>query len=313
MTLTGEEAPARHPHVAEALNAGALSIAAAAVIISMLDRVALRAGHEAVMTAERTLAAQAAGLSLEQLQKVIQRAEAHLDPDGVEPREAEHRGKTSVTVRQKDGMIHLAGIFDSETGAPIVTALDAMVGEFLRTGTNMTAAGQGGEYRTVAQLRAEALAIVCRHALECESRDVPTGGATVIVRMDEEQLRSGVGHAFIDGVDQPVSVATARRMAAGGGGIPCVLGGDSEILDFGRKRRLFTPAQKLALTERDGGCAKCGLPPWMAEVHHICWWDRDAGPTDLDNGILLCARCHHLIHDEGWGIRIDGNSVRANV
>jgi 5-methylcytosine-specific restriction protein A len=158
--------------------------------------------------------------------------------------------------------------------------------------------------RTVAMMRADALAVFCAHVLGCETR-TPLAGATVIVRVDADALESGVGHGTIDGVDQPVSIATIRRMAAGSGVIPCVLDGAGEILDFGRERRLFTPAQKLALVERDGGCAMCGLPPSMTKAHHIRWWQRDAGPTDLSNGILLCESCHHRIHDNGWDIRID--------
>ncbi len=92
-----------------------------------------------------------------------------------------------------------------------------------------------------------------------------------------------------------------------------MLGGDSEILDWGRQRRLFTRAQRLALTERDGGCAMCGVPPGHAKVHHIRWWARDRGPTDLANGVLLCESCHHRIHDNGWNIRIDGTGVGARV
>ena len=57
----------------------------------------------------------------------------------------------------------------------------------------------------------------------------------------------------IDGINQPVSIATARRMAAGGGIIPCVLGCAAKILDWGREKRLFTKSQRLALVERDGG------------------------------------------------------------
>ncbi|KFF58438.1 hypothetical protein JF66_18585 [Cryobacterium sp. MLB-32] len=40
--------------------------------------------------------------------------------------------------------------------------------------------------------------------------------------------------------------------------IPMVLGGKSEVLDFGLGKRLFTRAQKLAAIERDGGCATAG-------------------------------------------------------
>lgn len=51
----------------------------------------------------------------------------------------------------------------------------------------------------------------------------------------------------------------------------------------------------------------------MTVAHHIKWWKRDAGPTDLDNALLLCVACHHRIHDEGWDIHIDGTGVDAKV
>jgi hypothetical protein len=56
-------------------------------------------------------------------------------------------------------------------------------------------------------------------------------------------------------------VGAARRTAASGGIISCVLDGNSQILDWGRTKRLFTPTQRLALVERDGGCAICGHHP----------------------------------------------------
>lgn len=318
MTLTGATAPPKHPAVAEALSVGRISVAAAAAIVALLDRCAFRAGPAAITEAERTLVTQAEGLSLDQLNKILQRAEAWLDPDGVEPREEDLRGDTSLHIRQdRSGKIIVTGKFDPETGAPIVTAIDALVGSELRRRDESRDDGaspiEGEDRRTVAQIRAEALATICRHALACESKDVPTGGATVVVRLQLDDLESGIGHATIDGIAQPVSITTARRIAADAQVIPCVLGGDSEILDFGRAKRFFTPAQKLALTERDGGCAMCGLPPGMTQVHHIRWWERDAGPTDLSNGILLCVRCHHRIHDDGWTVNIEGKGVRGRA
>ena len=61
--LSGQKAPARHPHVAAALAAAALTERAAGAIIALLDRVAFRAGPEALDVAERTLVEQAPGLT----------------------------------------------------------------------------------------------------------------------------------------------------------------------------------------------------------------------------------------------------------
>ncbi|MBD3752489.1 MAG: DUF222 domain-containing protein, partial [Micrococcales bacterium] len=148
--------------------------------------------------------------------------------------------------------------------------------------------------------------------LSCDR--VPTGPATtVVVRMSLEELQSGIGAATIDGLEQPVSAAAVRRLAADAQIIPCVLGGGSEILDWGRLKRLFTPAQKLALAGRDGGCIFCGAPPGWCIVHHAKWWERDTGPTDLENGVLLCTGCHHRVHDDGWEIEIDGTGPAGRV
>ncbi|WEG09050.1 DUF222 domain-containing protein [Microbacterium horticulturae] len=159
--------------------------------------------------------------------------------------------------------------------------------------------------RTVAQRRLDALMILCRHYLDCAHTGEPTGGATVIVRVNMDDLQEGTGTGTIDGLDQPISIDTIRRIGGTGPVIPMYLGPNKEVLDLGRSQRLFTPAQKLVLYERDGGCAFCGAPPGHTRAHHIYWWARDKGRTDLANGILLCETCHHRIHDNGWDIRID--------
>ena len=314
MTLTGAPAPAKHPEVAAALEAGRLSVAGAAAIVALLDRVALRATPERLRDAERTLVAQAEGLALDQLNRILQRAEACLDPDGVQPREDELRAQTAMHIREdRTGMVVITAKLDPETGAPVKTAIEGIVSATLRARENAPAPLADQHRPSIPQLQADALAALCRHALGCDRADLPTGGATVVVRVGLEQLEAGTGHGTIDGLAQPVSVATVRRLAADARVIPLVLGGDGEILDLGRSRRLFTTAQKLALTERDGGCAGCGLPPAMTQVHHLRWWTRDHGPTDLSNGVLLCSRCHHRVHDDGWEIDIRGAGSRAQV
>lgn len=303
--LLGARLPAKYPLVSEALESGALGAPAAAMIIGLLDRCRIATGVERVVEAERMLAEKAAGLALDHVRKLVVRAEAWLDPDGLEPREEERRGRRALTLFEREGMVHLNAVLDVETAAPVVTAIRGYVtAVFAARKDAPDAEAPDADRRTVPMIQADALAMFCAHVLGCEQR-APVAGATVIVRMNLDDLEAGTGSATVDGVDQPVSVGAARRMAAGGGVIPCVLGGDSEILDWGREKRLFTRAQRLALVERDGGCAMCGLPPEMTRAHHIRWWRRDHGPTDLSNGVLLCETCHHRIHDNGWQIRID--------
>ncbi len=314
--LSGEKAPARHPHVADALAAAALTERAAGAIIALLDRVAFRAGPDAIVVAERTLVEQAPGLTMDQLNRVLARAEAWLDPDGVAPREDEAHADRSLTIREDRGRVIIHAELDPASAAPIKTTIEALVSAEMRATRDAQRDGTADPdvpRRSVVQMQADALVRLCEHALGCDRTDLPLHGATVVVRIDHADLVNATGFATIDGITAPVSVAAARRMAAGGRIISCVLGGDSQILDWGRTKRLFTPTQRLALVERDGGCAMCGAPPGHTKVHHIRWWARDAGPTDLNNGVLLCESCHHRIHDNGWEIRIDGIGIRAKV
>ncbi|WP_029260441.1 MULTISPECIES: HNH endonuclease signature motif containing protein [unclassified Microbacterium] len=311
--LLGVPLPAKYPVVREALGAGVLSAQAAAVIIALLDRCRLPAGAVRVAEAERVLVEKAAGLALDDVRKLVVRAEAWLDPDGVEPRLEEQRSRRSLTIHERDGMLHLNAILDAETAAPVVTAIRGYVTAAFAARKDATDAdAPDADRRTVPMIQADALAVFAAHVLGCEAR-VPLAGATIVVRVGLDDLEAGTGSAEIDGIEQPVSIGSARRMAAGGGVIPCVLGAASEVLDWGREKRLFTRAQRLALAERDGGCAMCGLPPEMTKAHHIRWWRRDHGPTDLSNGVLLCETCHHRIHDNGWDVRIDGGGGCARV
>ncbi|BDZ55318.1 HNH endonuclease signature motif containing protein [Agromyces marinus] len=308
----GARLPSRHPHVAAALESTAIGVDAASAITTMLERVRWRADPEWADTVEASLVELAARVPLDLLMRGIREAEARLDRDGIERREERLRGERSLTIREDAaGMVHLHARLDPETAAPIKTAVEALVRDALRR-REPAASGTGpvvDDQRSIPQIQADALAAIARHSLGCEQTLTPLAKATVVVRLDHDALVDGLGAAHIDGIDQPVSATTARRMAADAELIPMVLGGEGLPLDLGRSARLFSRAQRLALAERDGGCASCGQNITYVDAHHIRWWERDAGPTDLANGAMLCSFCHHRIHREGWGIRATRSEV----
>ena len=321
-TFGGERMPSRHPHVALALESTRIGVDAASAITSMLDRVRRRADPESADDAEAALVDLASKVPLDLLMRGIREAEARLDRDGVEPREEQLRSERSLTMREDAaGMMHLHARLDPETAAPIKTAVEALVRDALRrrepaaSGGDLRAgAGPGvgpviDDQRSIPQIQADALAAIARHSLGCEQTLAPLAKTTVVVRLDHDALVDGLGAARIDGIEQPISATTARRMAADAELIPMVLGGEGVPLDLGRSARLFSRPQRLALAERDGGCASCGQNIAYVDAHHIRWWERDAGPTDLANGVMLCSFCHHRIHREGWGIRATRTEV----
>ncbi len=387
-SLTGELLPAAHPHVADALHAGRIGVDAAHMIIAMLDRVAPRANPIELEATETLLSRQAAEFPLAQLEKLVRYAEARLDPDGLEPKEEDQYASRSLVMREdRNGMLHLRGLFDPVSGAPIKLALQDYAESRMRAargnnlphgkqedppaphGSECPAAAAGGpedtvaagndrnsvasdptggaaatngaaaaindpntavngptaangaiangpntaaappETRTIAQLQADALVDFIRHVRGCEDTGFSLPQTTMVVRMDLADLEGraeGSGVATIDGITQPISAGAARRLAASADLIPAVFGTNSIPLDLGHRVRSFTRAQVLALGERDGGCAMCGTT-YFVEAHHIKWWWRHQGRTDLSNGVLLCSRCHHLIHRDGWEVEVRGS------
>lgn len=124
-----------------------------------------------------------------------------------------------------------------------------------------------------------------------------TNGVTLVVTVEEQTLRSGLGTATLD-TGAEITAAQARRLACEAGVLPLVLGGESVPLDLGRTQRLFTRHQAHALSVRYDACAAdgCDRPFAWCELHHLRPWSAD-GPTDLDNAVPLCGHHHRRIHD----------------
>ncbi|HWC43130.1 MAG TPA: DUF222 domain-containing protein [Actinomycetota bacterium] len=94
----------------------------------------------------------------------------------------------------------------------------------------------------------------------------------------------------------------AVRLRAAAAQLPPVLGGaPSQPLDVGRATRVIQPAQRAALTVRDGGCVfpGCDRPLAWCEAHHLQHW-LHGGPTNLANLALLCRAHHRAVHEGGW-------------
>ncbi|WP_078113472.1 HNH endonuclease signature motif containing protein [Gordonia sp. IITR100] len=98
-----------------------------------------------------------------------------------------------------------------------------------------------------------------------------------------------------------VSQATAKQVSCDASLTEIVLNGEGVPLQMGHTHRLYPAHLRKAIIVRDACCIKCGAPPSHTQVHHIKSW-ADGGPTDLDNGCLLCQRCHTQVHHHGWDI-----------
>ncbi|MGO4680856.1 DUF222 domain-containing protein, partial [Microbacterium sp. 2MCAF23] len=156
--LIGETLPAKFPTLRVALRAGRVGALAAAMVVSFLDRMIPKVGRAVVADAEQLLVEKVPGLSLDEVRAMIVRLEAYLDPDGVAPREDELRARASLSMFERDGMLHLNAVLDPERAASVKTAIEGYVSAQFAARRDRDPALADADRRTVGQIQADALA-----------------------------------------------------------------------------------------------------------------------------------------------------------
>ncbi|MGB7819455.1 MAG: DUF222 domain-containing protein [Ornithinibacter sp.] len=132
--------------------------------------------------------------------------------------------------------------------------------------------------------------------------------ATVVVTIDHDRLREGVGAAHLD-TGHDLSASETRRVACNAGILPAVLSGGSLPLDLGRSNRFFSEAQRVALATAYDECAAdgCDRPYAWSELHHEDPWAK-GGATDLDLAVPLCRWHHARVHDPRYEHRVTSDA-----
>ena len=311
MSLAGETLPPEFAALATAVDTGAVTVEAASHIITQLSTARRRADPGSLIVAEHALIDFALEAPANDVRRLALRWKDALDADGVEPREAELvAGRILKRRTLSNGMKLFQIEADPLNAAYLDAVVDAEIAAARRKARIECDAPDSetpiDDPRTIGQVGADAIFDLAKHMLSCENSAPALTSTTVIVRMTLDSLTTGLGEAEVIGQEQSISASTARRLAADAEIIPAVLGGQSQVLDFGRSRRPFTRAQRLAMLERDGGCpCGCARAPVFLHAHHVDWWHRDQGRTDLRRGVLLCSKAHHLVHDYGWTVRFE--------
>jgi len=166
------------------------------------------------------------------------------------------------------------------------------------------------DLRSSDQRRGDALVEALRRSTAAGGDAPAQTKAQVFVTMDYQDLRDACGSGTVLGNGTLLAPETVRRLACDAAIIPMVLGTQGEILDLGRTRRLFTPAQLKYLWQRDKGCTipGCAAPPWWCDGHHVIHW-ANGGATDVGNAALLCGRHHTIVHQRGWTATVTATGV----
>ncbi len=317
-SLIGAALPATFEHVARALSAGRLSVDAAGAIMRHLTEAARSASPETIREAEALLVEHAATLPAELVAQLAQRTCATLDPDGVEPRENELRRKRRFHLgREVDGMTPFSGLADPVNAGLLRAALTERTAPSRRPRfvdpDDLVVSDDLSRFDALDQRTREQRAFdivfgLLTAGIRADNDAVGSlhGTATVTVVVTAKDLAAGTGAAWIDDIVSPVATATTREIICDGGVRLQIEGDKGEILWEGRHERLFTPAQRRALAARDGGCLgpNCTAPPMWCHAHHVIEWEH-GGPTDVDNGALLCSFHHHQLHSGGFQLRMN--------
>ena len=173
------------------------------------------------------------------------------------------------------------------------------------------------DLRSSDRRRGDAFLTLVRRAVAAGEDVGKTNKTTLLLTMDWESLKAGLGAATtLGGLDAGTHLApdTVRRLCCDGSVIPVVLNGRGEVMDWGLEKRFFTDAQTKRLWLRDGGCTYpgCDAPPQWADAHHLIHW-ADFGPSDLTNAALLCDRHHTIVHTRRYAGRVVRGSFGERV
>ncbi|WP_420638053.1 DUF222 domain-containing protein [Candidatus Poriferisocius sp.] len=299
------------PDVLGAVKDGYISMDHAEMISASHARAPLAEGEhvELIMEAMRQ--------DCDQFKKTLAtREDQRASVDGLSRTERQRARRTASVFDGDDDMVILHAELDAIAGQRVKTAMAAMNTRLLYHDT------KAGHERTYHQRNADALVALMTQqpAGQAGGKGMaanglslpppadepdPVGGAdcgpapqktTLVVTAEWDPIYGVLQDAeLIDGT--PIEIEELRRLACDADIIPAIFGADGQPLYLGRTQRAPNQAQRMALFARDQGCVDCGLAAQACEVHHILPWEQ-GGPTNIDNLVLLCPKCHRRAHQD---------------
>ena len=277
-----------YPAFRDAMAAGQLGVEQLMALVKYVDP-----GH-----ADAELAEEAAGVAAEELEAAARSIRPIPVVRAREDRfQRSHRGWFS----DDDRFYLYKGKLPAEEGIVLDTAID-------RLSLQAPRHERCGLFRHPEELAADA---VVQMASEALGRDGSADRATVVVHVDGATLASDCadGTASIE-FGPSIPAAAARRMACDGRIQIVAHAKNGSTIGVGRTTRKIPYWLERLVRQRDKGCRfpACGRTRWT-NSHHIEFWTRDEGPTDLDNLVTLCGFHHRLLHDEGW--QVEGHPGRT--
>lgn len=283
-------AKASAPSTHSAWSDGRLSTDQARKLLSLAEAMP----HE-FSDAEERLVEIVEPLSVSQTDKALEYWRQSVDGPGELDLEAQRDRRGLSLSKTVGGMRRIDGWLTSLAGE----ALEAALSTHMPPPT-------AEDSRTPRQRRHDALEELANCHLTHENR-VQVGGERphiqVLTDLDGLQGIAGGLHETVD-TGEVLDVETIRLISCDSSVSRILIGPESEIVDVGRKTRVWTSAQRRAIAARDRHCTwqGCERPASWTDIHHIEHW-ADGGETSIDNGVLLCRYHHTEVHIQEAGRR----------
>jgi hypothetical protein len=298
---------------ARELAAGHLSVAAVDAIRAGLGSPDSSVSAEQLQRAAAKLCAESGECDPDKLRLLARAARDDLDARGVGIREEERRDRRSLRMfGSPDGTGRLIWSMDPETFVTVKDLFDRTTSpklggvRFVSDEAKEKARQIVSDARTPEQLASDTFTQLLIAGADADSRSMLGSGAPVVkIATTAKSRENREGRAYFEGNSAAVSIETAERLACNGSELQVSFDPAGRLIDAARESRLYSPRQREALAVRDGGCLfpDCSRPPSWCEAHHVKFWARDRGKTEVDNGALLCRHHHLLIHNNGWQIQ----------
>lgn len=106
----------------------------------------------------------------------------------------------------------------------------------------------------------------------------------------------------------PIPVPTAQRLCCDAVLQAVIVRPDGTVDQLCAERRSASRQQRRMLAAMYRTCAHphCEIGFSSCRVHHVEWFSR-GGRTVIANLLPLCEQHHHLVHEGGWSLAIDGD------
>ncbi len=317
--LTGASLPPVLPAIAAAQVHGLINGEHVEVIRKAIDKLP---GFVDAVTREQfevDLVRTAVGVGPKELKDAADLTLFLLDQDGPEPDDTERARKRGLSKgkQRSDAMSTIRGELTPEGSA----VLEAIFAKYAAPGmcnpddpepctAGTPAQAQiDNDHRSLAQRQHDALVAVGRIALMSGELGQLNGlPVSIIVRTTLQDLesRAGVG---VTGGGTVMPIADVIRLAGHANHHLAVFdGATGSALDLFRAKRIASPAQRIMLIARDGGCTKpcCTVGAYGSQVHHVAADWAEGGNTNIDELGLACGPDNRIVGGVGgWTTRMN--------